>query len=75
MMLIIITIMVALLLVACPRGDDGIDDGVLCLTFDGESRTYEGSTTLKTGPVTLLFLNESEGLADLVIAKIIDDKT
>jgi hypothetical protein len=33
------------------------------LTFDGESCTYEGPTLFKSGPVTLLFLNESEGFA------------
>ena len=36
---------------------------LLRLTFDGESCSYEGPTVLKAGPVTLLFFNESKGLA------------
>ena len=50
----------ALLLTACGGGDEGVEDGVLRLTFDGESCTYEGPTALTAGPVALVFLNESE---------------
>jgi hypothetical protein len=37
MTFIIIAILAALLLAACASGDDGIEDSVLRLTFDGES--------------------------------------
>jgi hypothetical protein len=75
MTLVIIANLATLLLAACTSGDDGIEDGVLSITFDGESCTYEGPTTLKAGPVTLLFHNESEGLADLALARITKGKT
>ena len=45
------------------------------LTFDGESCTYEGPTSLKAGPVTLLFLNESEGFAAVDLLKHNGDQT
>ena len=73
--LVIIAILAALLLAACASGDDGIDDGVLRLTFDGESCIYEGPTTLKAGPVTLLFFNESETTAYAGVVKHTGDKT
>jgi hypothetical protein len=73
--LVIIAILAALLLTACASGDDDIEDGVLHLTFDGESCTYRGSTTLKAGPVTLLFFNESEGRGAVDLVRHAGDET
>lgn len=73
--LVIISILATLLLAACASGDEGIEDGVLRLTFDGESCIYEGPTTLKAGPVTLLFFNESEGPAAVNLDRLAEDKT
>ncbi len=75
MTLVIVAILATLLLGACASGDDGIEDGVLHLTFDGESCTYEGPTTHKAGPVTLLFLNESETTAYAGLVRHTGDKT
>jgi hypothetical protein len=47
----------------------------LWLTFDSESCIYEGPTTLKAGPVTLLFLNESEGIAAVGLMRHTGDET
>jgi len=47
----------------------------LRLTFDGESCTYQGPTTLKAGHVTLLFLNESEGQAAVNLVRHTGEET
>ena len=73
--LVIIAILAALLLTACASGDDDIEDGVLRLTFDGESCIYDGPTALKAGPVTLLFLNESDDHAAVNLLILPGDKT
>jgi len=49
--------------------------GFLCLTFDGESCTYEGSTTLKAGPAVLVFFNDSEELAAVNFVRHTGDET
>lgn len=73
--LIIISIIAFLLLAACTSDDAGVEDGVLRFTFDGEDCIYEGPTTLKAGPVTFVFVNESEGLAEVVVPMLDEDKT
>ena len=61
---------------ATPFGDEVNEDEILLqLSFDGESCTYEGPTDLKTGPVTLLFLNESEGSAAVNLVRHTGDET
>jgi hypothetical protein len=75
MTLVIIAILAALLLAACASGDDGIEDGVLRLTFDGESCIYEGPTTLKAGPATLHFYNNSERVAAVNLVRHTGDET
>ncbi len=45
------------------------------LSFDGESCTYVGPTDLKSGPVTLLFLNKSEDGAMANLVRHTGDKT
>lgn len=45
------------------------------LSFDGDSCTYQGPTDLKTGPVTLLFLNESGVNAVVGLLRHAGDKT
>jgi hypothetical protein len=47
----------------------------LWLSFDGEICTYEGPTALKAGPVTLLFLNESEVHAKVNLSRHRGDTT
>jgi hypothetical protein len=66
-----------LFLVGCgaSQTDEVVEDGILQLTFDGESCTYEGPTTLKAGPVTLLFLNESEEVAQVSLMRHTGDET
>ena len=56
-------------------GDEGVEAGLLRLTFDGESCTYEGPTDLTAGPVALVFLNESEGRAAVNLMRHRLDKT
>jgi len=53
----------------------GIENRVLRLTFDGESCSYEGPTVLKAGPVTLLFFNESKGMAAVNLVMHTGDET
>lgn len=53
----------------------GIENRVLRLTFDGESCSYEGPTVLKAGPVTLLFFNESKGVATVYLVMHTGDET
>ena len=43
-----------------PASCEEVEGICLWLSFDGESCTYEGPTALKAGPVTLIFINESE---------------
>lgn len=58
-----------------PISCEEVEGNCLELTFDGESCTYEGPTDLKTGPVTLLFLNESEGRAAVNLVRHTGDET
>ena len=58
-----------------PRSCEGIDGICLWLSFDGESCNYEGPTDLKPGPVTLIFLNESDGWAATNFIILLGDKT
>ena len=75
MTLVIIAILAALLLTACASGEIDIEDGVLRLTFDGESCIYEGPKTLKSGPVTLHFYNNSEKPAAVNLVRHTGDET
>lgn len=65
----------ALLMTACGSGDKVVSDGELLLTFDGDSCTYEGPTLLIAGPVTLIFVNESEGGATVNLVRHAGDET
>ena len=65
----------ALLLTTCGGSDEGAEDGPLRLTFDGESCTYEGPTEITAGPVTLIFLNESEETAAVNFLMLLEGKT
>jgi hypothetical protein len=42
---------------------DEVEGSCLELYFDGQSCFYEGPENMKTGPVTLIFLNNSDGFA------------
>lgn len=52
-----------------------VEKNCLELSFDGKRCTYEGPTSLKAGPVTLLFLNESEGRAAVGLVRHTGDET
>lgn len=58
-----------------PTSCEEVEGNCLELSFDGESCTYEGPMDLKTGPVTLLFLNESETNAYAGLVRLTGDKT
>jgi hypothetical protein len=45
------------------------------LSWDGESCTYEGPAELRTGPVTLLFHNGSEGTAAVNLLRHLGDQS
>jgi hypothetical protein len=47
----------------------------MMLSFDGENCTYDGPADLKSGPVTLLFLNESGGPAAVNLYRHLGDET
>jgi hypothetical protein len=51
------------------------EDGFLCLTYDGESCTYVGPTTLKAGPAVLIFFNDSEELGAVSLGRHLGDQT
>ena len=57
------------------KNEDGRNEVLLQLTFDGEGCTYKGPTELTAGPVTLLFLNESEGRAAVNLLRHTGDET
>jgi len=58
-----------------PRSCDVVDGICLDLTFDGESCIYDGPTDLPSGPVTLIFHNESDEWAFTHMIRILGDKT
>jgi hypothetical protein len=58
-----------------PTSCDDIDGTCLELTFDGASCTYAGPTDLKKGVVTVLFIDESDKLANMSLAKHTGDET
>ena len=58
-----------------PRSCDVVDGICLDLTFDGESCIYDGPTDLQSGPVTLIFHNESDEWAETNMIRILGDKT
>jgi hypothetical protein len=58
-----------------PTPCDEVDGTCLYLYFDGEGCAYEGPTDLKPGPVTLLFLNESEETAAVNMMRLDENKT
>ena len=45
------------------------------LTFDGENCIYEGPAEQKTGPTTVLFINQSEKLAFIALGKHTGNET
>ena len=58
-----------------PTSCEKVEGHCLWLSFDGESCNYEGPTDLKPGPVTLIFLNESDGWASANLIIVLGDKT
>ncbi len=68
--------MLMFLLVLAGCGDDG-DAEVrdMRLVFDGDSCVYEGGDSLSAGPVTLEFVNQSDGIAAMNLAWHTGDET
>ena len=58
-----------------PASCEEIDGICLQLTFDGEGCSYLGPTDIKTGSVTLIFLNESDVRAATNMIRLLEDKT
>ena len=58
-----------------PTSCEEVEGDCLELSFDGESCTYQGPAEIKTGPVTLIFFNESEGGATANMVRHNDGKT
>lgn len=58
-----------------PTSCEEVEGICMELTFDGESCHYEGPTSLKTEPVTLIFFNESDGAAATNMIRLLEDKT
>jgi hypothetical protein len=52
-----------------------VEGNCLELSFDGEKCTYMGPSTLKSGHVTLLFLNDSEIIATVGLVRHTGDET
>ena len=52
-----------------------MEGNCLELSFEGERCTYNGPSDLETGPVTLIFLNESGGRAAVNLMRLLGDKT
>jgi len=58
-----------------PKSCEEVEGVCIELSFDGESCTYEGPTEIKSGHVTLIFLNESEGGAAANMVRHTGDQT
>jgi hypothetical protein len=58
-----------------PNSCDKVKGICLELTFDGQSCLYEGPKNMKTEPVTIIFLNESDVVAAANLLRIRGDKT
>ena len=78
--IVFVALLFALALASCvaksePSPCDEVDGTCLYLYFDGKGCTYKGPTELKPGPITLLFLNESEEYAAVNMMRLDEDKT
>lgn len=59
-----------------PSSCGEVEDVCMELSFDGEKNcTYSGPSDVKTGPVTLIFLNESGGRAAVELFRHLGDQT
>jgi hypothetical protein len=60
---------------ACTAAPDPVENGVLNLTFTGDSCVYEGPELLKAGPITLNFYNEGDMQASNNFVRHLEGKT
>jgi len=58
-----------------PTSCEEVEGVCLELSFNGEKCSFEGPSSLKSGNVTLLFLNESEEIASVGLTRLTGDKT
>jgi hypothetical protein len=56
-----------------PTSCDEVEGICLELTFDGQSCLYDGPEYIKTEPVTLIFLNKSDGWAATNLIRLLED--
>lgn len=54
---------------------EDVSGNCISLYFDGESCIFDSPVEIKTGTVTLIFINESEGLAAVNLMRHNEDKT
>ena len=58
-----------------PASCDEVHGNCFELSYDGESCIYDGPTDFPTGPITLLFINESDGAAGAGLLRLVGNKT
>lgn len=58
-----------------PTSCEEVEGNCLMVSFDGEHCTYHGPADLKSGPVTLIFLNESEARTGVHLLRHLGDET
>ena len=67
--------LVTLLLVACATPQPTATTTTMEVTFDGSGCVYDGPESVSAGQVTLIFNNQSEGLALVDFVKLAEGKT
>jgi hypothetical protein len=72
---LLLLLITALLMTACGVEEEPVSGAEMHLTFTGDSCTYEGPTLLKEGSVTLVYHNESDGIAAVNLARHTGDET
>ena len=69
-------LLTVLILTACSAPTDKLDQNVLLIIFDGYTCDYRGPSSIKPGPVTLVFLNKGEEeMSSANLAKHMGDET
>ena len=77
-LLVSLVVLCLVIVSSCTSGGGGTwtdEVRTLDLTFDGEHCTYEGPTELAAGPVELFFHNNSDKMAAVNFAKLLEGKT
>ena len=72
---IALLIFLPLLVTACASGETSVEENILLVIFDGENCIYKGPTNIRAGNVTVIFLNESEEMVAVNLARHKGDET